>query len=139
MVSARASIRSARSFTCAADSSPVTYRTLWPVRANLAATSSSRVDLPTPGSPASRITAPGTTPPPSTRSSSPIPVGRDSASLAETLAIGIAGDVTGPSVIRAAFGAPISATVPQAWHSPHRPIQRAEVQPHSEHAYAALL
>jgi hypothetical protein len=52
------------------------------------------------------------------------------------LPIGIAGEDTGPAVIRAAFGAPTSATVPQAWHSPHRPIQRAEVHPHSEHAYA---
>jgi hypothetical protein len=54
------------------------------------------------------------------------------------LAIGIAGDDTGPAVIRTAFGAPTSATVPQAWQSPHRPIQRADVQPHSEHAYADL-
>ena len=34
------------------------------------------MDLPTPGSPASSTTAPGTIPPPSTRSSSPTPVGR---------------------------------------------------------------
>ncbi|ETZ98027.1 DNA repair radA domain protein, partial [Mycobacterium kansasii 662] len=37
---------------------------------------SSNVDLPTPGSPASSVTDPGTTPPPSTRSSSSMPVGR---------------------------------------------------------------
>jgi hypothetical protein len=54
------------------------------------------------------------------------------------LAIGIAGDDTGPAVIRAAFGAPTSATVPQAWHSPHRPIHRAAVHPHSEHANAGF-
>jgi hypothetical protein len=54
------------------------------------------------------------------------------------LAIGIAGEDTGPAVIRAAFGAPTSATVPQAWHSPQRPIQRGVVHPHSEHAYAAF-
>ncbi len=38
------------------------------------ATSSSRVDLPTPGSPLSRIAEPGTTPPPQTRSNSVTPV-----------------------------------------------------------------
>jgi hypothetical protein len=50
------------------------------------------------------------------------------------LPIGIAGDDTGPAVILAALGAPTSATVPHAWHSPHRPIQRAVVHPHSLHA-----
>ena len=63
-----------------------------------------------------------------------MPVGRDSASTAETLAIGIAGEETGPAVIRAALGAPTSATVPHAWHSPQRPIQRGVVHPHSLHA-----
>ena len=67
-------VRPARSLTCAADSSPVTYRVRLPVSAHFAATSSSRVDLPTPGSPASRMTTPGTKPPPSTRSNSVIPV-----------------------------------------------------------------
>ncbi len=136
--STNASVRPARSRTWAADSSPDTYSVRWPRRADCAATSSNSVDLPTPGSPASRITAPGTTPPPSTRSSSPIPVGRDSASIADTLAIGVAGDDTGPAVIRAALGAPTSATVPQAWHSPQRPIHRGVVQPHSEHANAGF-
>ena len=45
-----------------------------PVRAVWAATSSSSVLLPTPGSPASRMAAPGTRPPPSTRSSSGTPL-----------------------------------------------------------------
>ncbi len=27
--------------------------------------------------------------------------------------------------------APASSTVPQAWHSPHRPTHFADVQPHS--------
>ena len=75
--SERASMRSARSLTCAADSSPVTYNT---VRgsgppATLAAASRSSVDLPTPGSPAIRMTAPGTSPPPRTRSNSVTRVG----------------------------------------------------------------
>jgi hypothetical protein len=67
-----------------------------------------------------------------------MPVGLDSASIAETFAIGMAGDDTGPAVIRAALGAPTSATVPQAWHSPQRPIQRTVVQPHSLQANGDL-
>ena len=128
-------MRPARSRTWAADSSPETYSVRWPDRADRAATSSSRVDLPTPGSPASSTTAPGTMPPPSTRSSSARPVDRDAASTALTCAIGVAGDETGPAVTLLAFGAPISTTLPQAWHSPQRPIQRAVVQPHSPHWY----
>ena len=52
-------MRSARIRTWAADSSPVTTRLGASVRAAFAATSSSSVDLPTPGSPASSTTAPG--------------------------------------------------------------------------------
>ncbi len=44
------------------------------------------VDLPTPGSPPTSTSDPGTMPPPRTRSSSPIPVGIRSASSAETSA-----------------------------------------------------
>ena len=47
-----------------------------PAAAQALAADSSRVDLPTPGSPASSTTAPGTSPPPSTRSSSATPLGR---------------------------------------------------------------
>src|SRR5699024_8901287 len=70
-----APIRSARKRTCAALSSPEIYSTVVPDSAVFAATSSRSVDLPTPGSPARRTTAPGTIPPPSTRSNSPTPVG----------------------------------------------------------------
>ena len=69
-----APMRSARSRTWAADSSPVTYQGGAGRPRAPGATSSSSVDLPTPGSPASSTTAPGTRPPPSTRSSSPTPV-----------------------------------------------------------------
>ena len=83
-----------------------------PPRAVCAATSSSSVDLPTPGSPASRTTAPGTRPPPSTRSSSATPVARAAAaSSIGTWPIGTAGAVTGPAApcVRGA-AAPASAT-----------------------------
>ena len=67
--------RAARSRTCAPDSSPVAYRTPDPA-ATPAATWSRSVDLPMPGSPPTRTTDPATSPPPSTRSNSPIPTGR---------------------------------------------------------------
>ena len=92
-----APVRSARSRTWAADSSPVTYSTRV---AALAATSSSSVDFPTPGSPASSTTAPGTSPPPSTRSSSDTPVGRARAVSSATSAMRRAGVVGAPAATR---------------------------------------
>ena len=65
-----------RSFTCIGDSSPVTYITGRGAAggdapgARECASCSNSVDLPTPGSPVSSVTDPGTTPPPSTRFSS---------------------------------------------------------------------
>ena len=65
--------RAARIWTCAAASSPETYIALTPWRAKDAAACRSSVDLPMPGSPPTRIADAGTSPPPSTRSSSSIP------------------------------------------------------------------
>src|SRR5205085_648617 len=79
------------------------------------------VDLPTPGSPASRTTDPGTRPPPSTRSSSAMPVGRWAASSAATSRIGRAGADTGPAATVRPGRAPTSPSVPHAWHSGQRP------------------
>ena len=86
--------------------------------------------LPTPGSPASRIAAPGTSPPPSTRSSSGTPLVRKAESSTETWPIGTAGLVTGAAAARVA-GAAASATEPHAWHSPQRPTHLAVSHPHS--------
>ena len=75
--SSKAPVRSARKRTWPVDSSAVAYSTLFcPLfaRAACAATSRSSVDLPTPGSPDSRTTEPGTKPLPRTRSSSAMPV-----------------------------------------------------------------
>ena len=88
------------------------------------------MDLPTPGSPAIRIAAPGTRPPPSTRSSSGTPLVRAWESSIGTSPIGRAGAVTGPACTRL-FGAAFSTTVPQAWHSPQRPTHFIVSQPHS--------
>jgi len=58
--------------------------------------------------------------------------------VASTCPIGTAGALTGPAVARrspagVAAAAPASSTVPQAWHSPHRPAHLVERQPHSVH------
>jgi len=68
-------VRSARIRICPPVSSPETYSARRPPAAHRWAACNSSVDLPTPGSPASRITEPGTAPPPSTRSNSSTPVG----------------------------------------------------------------
>ena len=91
-----------------------------------------------PGSPASSTTAPGTMPPPSTRSSSPTPVGTAAASSTATSPIGRAfwaGMVA--TVFGADLAAPRSSTLPQVWHSPQRPTHLAYCVPHSVHWYEA--
>ena len=138
-----ASIRSARVRTWAADSSPLTYSTrrspCSPERAARAATSSSRVDLPMPGSPATSTTEPGTRPPPRTRSNSGTPVGRATARRASTSPIGTAGRSTALAAVVRTVTAPTSDTLPHAWHSPHRPTHFTACQPHSEHRNVALV
>src|SRR3990167_4848014 len=82
-------ILSARIFICPSDSSPETYNTLLLAagslllaRATLRASSRSKVDFPTPGSPDNNTADPGTIPPPKTLSSSQNPVDiREAASL----------------------------------------------------------
>ena len=131
-------MRSARKRIWPADSSPDTYSTVEPARAVRAATSSSSVDLPTPGSPASNTAAPATMPPPSTRSNSSTPVLRRADAVVDTSGSGTAGAdatvarVAGPAVALA------STTVPHAWHSPHRPTHLTAVQPHSVQRYPGL-
>ena len=64
---------SALIFICSADSSPETYKTL-PSPLILLQSCKIKVDLPIPGSPPTKTREPLTSPPPSTLSSSPIPV-----------------------------------------------------------------
>ena len=71
--SARSS-RRARSRTWSMLSSPLIYMTRLPARASVAAACSISVLLPMPGSPPTSTTLAGTSPPPSTRSSSAMPV-----------------------------------------------------------------
>src|SRR5690625_1132703 len=107
----------------------------------MAATSSRSVDLPTPGSPASSTTPPGTAPPPRTRSSSSIPVGTASAVSTLISVMGRARELTGAGATEAGAGAPASSTVPHDWHSPQRPTHFRVDHPHSVHrnvVFAAL-
>src|SRR5918995_5762319 len=113
------------------------------VRAMFAAACSSSVDFPMPGSPPSSTREPGTIPPPSTRSSSPIPVARRAVSEYWTSAYscapveppgsvyrwlspppGAAGDVSGTRSSTSEFHAP---------HSAQRPIHFGDCPPHSWH------
>ncbi|SBS74894.1 conserved hypothetical protein [uncultured Mycobacterium sp.] len=131
-------VRSARIRIWPADSSPDTYNARRPDCAHRCTTSSSRVDLPTPGSPASRLTEPGTTPPPSTRSSSSTPVGKWRVRSGLMELIGTAGEDgttvrcdAPPAVAEPA----ISSTVPQVPHSVQRPTHLAVTWRHSEQRY----
>jgi hypothetical protein len=98
------------------------------------------VDLPTPGSPLSRIAAPGTMPPPSTRSNSATPLERrgDSSDVSDVIgracrpAAGLVASTRRTMPVCAAC----SVTVPHCWHSPHRPTHFAVVHPHSVQTYA---
>src|SRR3982750_3355813 len=75
-------------------------------------------------------------PPPRTRASSGTPLLRDRESSTDTCEIGIAGVLTGPATVRP-WGTAPSATLPHAWHSPHRPTHLAVSHPHSEQRYVA--
>ena len=78
-------MRVARRPICCSDSSPEVYSTRIPWLASMSATLRVRVDLPAPGAPDKRITSPSTNPPPSTRSSSLIPVTTRSTGVARIL------------------------------------------------------
>src|SRR5690606_10356019 len=86
------------------------------------------------------ITAPATTPPPRTRSSSGMPEPTAAASVAVTCAIGTAGLETGAAEVRPLRAPlPTASTVPQAWHSPQRPTHLLVVHPHSVQAKAGAV
>jgi hypothetical protein len=79
--------------------------------------------------------APGTSPPPSTRSNSAIPEGQCAADSVPTDVIGRAARDAGTfAAATAATGRPRSITLPQTWHSGQRPYHLAPVHPHSLHA-----
>src|SRR5690606_3715464 len=79
---------------------------------------------------------PGTSPPPSTRSNSPMPDGACTLDSTSIAVIGRAARATGTdaaATIR--VGAPCSTSESHVWHSPQRPTHFTLVQPHSRQAY----
>ena len=113
--------------------------------ASAAAMASSRVDLPTPGSPPSRVTDPGTRPPPSTRSSSARPVGTGRAPPPSTAVMG-AGRAGGAEPAGEPPRRPAAGRRPRAprrgvfhaSHDGHRPVQRGALPPHSVHRWTVF-
>src|SRR5438477_687238 len=119
--------RTARRPICSGDSSPETYSVGTPADSSRAAHCSSSVDFPMPGSPPTRMTDPGTTPPPSTKSNSARPVfHRSTAPLptSDSRTGGLSGaDAVRrsdrPTVRRISSGS--STSVFHAPHASHRP------------------
>ena len=137
--------RAARSLICRALSSPLTYSTRRPSRQRLAQTWISRVLLPMPGSPPMSIRLPSTMPPPSTRSSSAIPVearrvsssgisvtGRAAAPVPGRWRIGLV-----PAALPAGSAAMASSSVFQAPQPGQRPAQRGVSYPQAVQAKTA--
>src|SRR5713101_4426809 len=99
----------------------------------------SRVDLPTAGSPPTRTTLPGTTPPPSTRLSSPQARERRGA-VSDSISLSGTGRLRVGAWAAAACLRPgpdlrtwNSWSVFHAWQCGHWPAQRRLSPPHSEH------
>ena len=129
--------RSARRRTCWALSSALTYS----VRVGHWASSCSRmVLLPMPGSPPSRVTEPGTRPPPSTRSSSGMPVGCGWANCASTSPMGTARPPTAaePHARRRRRPLDVFHQLFHASHEPHRPAHFGVAVPHSVQRYTSF-
>ena len=129
--------RSARPRTWEADSSPVMYRTSEPPAARRAASCSSSVLLPMPGSPPNSTIEPGTRPPPSTRSTSPIPLTIRSASALDSSEMGEMAPTANAAVVRSRARAAatgrlmtVSTSVFHASHDGHCPAQRGVSAPH---------
>src|SRR5437016_1833296 len=126
--------RSARRRICSGDSSPETYRVGTPARSSRAAHCSSSVDFPIPGSPPTRTTDPGTTPPPSTKSNSGNPVSQRSRPPPDTAERRVGGWADG-TIRRPALppNRPTgsSTSVFHAPHASHRPAHFGWSAPHS--------
>src|SRR5205823_4447663 len=120
--------RSARSLTCATASSPVTSSARRS-REMVARALSSSVDFPTPGSPPSNTSEPGTSPPPSTRSSSGTPLEIRAASATSTSTSRSSG--FGGTWDCETWPTTSSTSVPNAEQPGHLPNQRPAVYPHS--------
>ena len=99
-----------------------------------AAACSSSVDLPMPGSPPTSVTEPGTSPPPSTRSSSPIPVDLACHCRGSTWVIGKGGATAAVGTERGAS----SRSSTSVFHAPQpgqRPAHWSACVPQSVHEW----
>ncbi len=126
---------------CRADSSPVMYKTRKSSRASAAASCSSRVDLPMPGSPPNNTSDPGTSPPPSTRFSSLLEQRMRARSSCEISRNGsgwlrTAGAARTPRFAGAATRS--STSVFHCSHSGQRPSQRKLLWPQFWQTYCRL-
>ncbi len=120
---------SARPLTWMGDSSAQTIRTLRPQRTCSAANCRVSVDFPIPGSPPTRVTDPGTRPPPRALSSSLMPVGTAWNDVGGTCVIGTASPLW-------AVGATITRTSLRVFHSPQpgqQPTHLGGEVPQPEH------
>src|SRR6476646_5423409 len=117
--------------------------TFWPSLATRAATCSSKVDLPMPGSPPTSIAEPATIPPPIARSNSARPLGSRSGSAA-----GVSkptSGITRPPPCRLCFAAKMLDTSALSWtsvfhsaQSGHWPCHRCWTDPQAWHVYRDL-
>ena len=128
----------ARSRTCSADSSPATQQHR-PLGADRAEHGRRQARLADPGLAAEQDDRAGTRPPPSTRSSSAIPVPMRAAAVVSTEASGTTTPAAAPlrrAPLRASSEAgACSTSVANAPQSGQRPNQRACSPPHSPHTY----
>ena len=115
--SAASPSRSARSRICAGDSSPDTYSVDRPAPARCPSAIPVSVDLPIPGEPPSSTSDPGTSPPPSTRSNSPMPVGSRGRRSARTSA-SLTGRAAVPALRFAAAAATGRDSSTSVFHAP---------------------
>src|SRR3989338_1452002 len=102
---------------------------------NALPTIAARVDFPMPGSPDNKTRDPATTPPPRTRSSSPMVVALRSADLRSALSSLTTSAAFASATAEALppVSPPLSLNVPQPPHSRHRPLHLSCCASHFEH------
>lgn len=134
-------MRSARSFSCRALSSPETYSIFF--SGSLRTVCSTRVDFPIPGSPPSKTSDPGTRPPPNTRfnSSSCISMRGSSPPVISLRMTGLLLTGSSPDTGRVPVAGLRTTSSTYVFHSPqegHLPIHLGESCPQLLHIYTVF-